>query len=467
MIDVTLRARILILFVFTLLTSSAVAFVLYEMYELGATSQVSKAKKLNEYVCEELKDKFDSALTRKVFDQSKETAFQSALLEIVLSRHEGVEGGFWSEPKGFLAYAYPTYEGSGIKTDVPSAERAALEKISKLSLASSAAQSSVHVGRRNSQIISACSTQGASSTVAIWTMSRVATVSGATSDNSRTAFNYLLAFLIFIASSGILLLLFWNQSLRKLEKTLVLKNQQALSAEKEAEAKFSRERRLSALGRMAAGFAHELRNPLAVVRLKFENLLVDPNSRAAAAAPLIFEQISRIDKLVELMLQSAQPFILNKEKIQLKAWFVSNSIECQRQAEAKHVSLIYSVEDLIVEADPFHLSRAIENLITNAISFSPEGSRVSIEAHRKENSLEIEIADSGKGISEKVKANLFEAFVSDRSGGTGLGLSLARDIIEAHGGRLDLAPSRPNSEFSGARFVIQLPLSSETKRYEN
>jgi hypothetical protein len=102
--------------------------------------------------------------------------------------------------------------------------------------------------------------------------------------------------------------------------------------------------------------------------------------------------------------------------------------------------------------DPVQLGRALDNLITNALQHTSAGGRIEVSIRRRDHILRTTVADTGIGISETVRRNLFEPFATDRAGGTGLGLAMAREIAEAHGGSIRLVPSP-----SGAIFEMDIP----------
>jgi signal transduction histidine kinase len=102
--------------------------------------------------------------------------------------------------------------------------------------------------------------------------------------------------------------------------------------------------------------------------------------------------------------------------------------------------------------DEQQLSRAIHNLVANAIQHTPPEGRVTVTAKKENGQLEIAVEDSGPGVAEELREKIFEPFVSSRSNGSGLGLAIAREIIEAHGGTLLCVHGR-----IGARFEIRMP----------
>ncbi len=105
--------------------------------------------------------------------------------------------------------------------------------------------------------------------------------------------------------------------------------------------------------------------------------------------------------------------------------------------------------------DPGLVRRALDNLIGNALRHTPQGGTVTLRAAREADTVVLAVEDTGPGVDPALHDTLFEPFVTGRPDGTGLGLALARELVEAHGGRLRL--DRPGDDEAGARFVIELP----------
>jgi signal transduction histidine kinase len=107
----------------------------------------------------------------------------------------------------------------------------------------------------------------------------------------------------------------------------------------------------------------------------------------------------------------------------------------------------------LVHADPDLLSQVLLGLLSNATAATPPGGRLQLEATAAADTVEIAVSDSGPGIPEDLRARVFEPFFTTRARGTGLGLAVARQIVEAHGGRIDVG----DSALGGARFRVRLP----------
>ena len=133
--------------------------------------------------------------------------------------------------------------------------------------------------------------------------------------------------------------------------------------------------------------------------------------------------------------------------------------DAQPLADAKRISLVMDLFDPPkIDADPRRIAQVFSNLLGNAIKFTPEGGTVTLCARSRDGALSVTIADTGRGIAPEDLAHIFDRFwrvKASEGGGTGLGLYIARGIVEAHGGRM-WAGSSPQ----GATFVFTLPLES-------
>ncbi|MBK1657240.1 sensor histidine kinase, partial [Paracraurococcus ruber] len=196
---------------------------------------------------------------------------------------------------------------------------------------------------------------------------------------------------------------------------------------------------LAGLGRVAAGVAHEVRNPIAAMRLKAENALAarDPD-RMARALEAVLGQVGRLDTLTRDLLAAARGGAPLRRQATDPAALLRGRVAFYReQAAAAGVAL--AAEDAPVPAaalDRGRLERALDNLILNGLQATPPGGRVVVGARRDADALVLSVADTGRGVPESLRPHLFEPFASGRPGGTGLGLAQVREAAEAHGGRV-------------------------------
>jgi signal transduction histidine kinase len=207
---------------------------------------------------------------------------------------------------------------------------------------------------------------------------------------------------------------------------------------------------------LAAGLAHEIRNPIAAMRLKAENALaVDDKERPVVALQFILQQIARLDGLLRdllAMTQRREPKLTENDL----AAFLERAADAYRElAASKGVKLVVGpappgATPPLFDAEQMH--RALDNLILNAIESTPAGGTIDVQAKRRTNALQICVSDSGPGVPPDLRERLFEPFVTGRSDGTGLGLAAVRDIARAHGGDARLVPTS-----RGAQFEIEVP----------
>jgi signal transduction histidine kinase len=216
--------------------------------------------------------------------------------------------------------------------------------------------------------------------------------------------------------------------------------------------KLAHAERLAALGRIAAGVAHEIRNPIAAMRLKAENALAHSAERQRDALGVILQQIDRLNDLCESLLSLARPLRLDVQRVVTADWLEERLRAFNERANANGVLLKATSDITDASFDPVQLGRAVDNMIINALQHTPSGGQIAISMTRVDDTVRIVVADTGSGVASTVRDNLFEPFASGRADGTGLGLAIAREITEAHGGLIRTVPS-----VSGATFEISLP----------
>ena len=228
--------------------------------------------------------------------------------------------------------------------------------------------------------------------------------------------------------------------------------------------------RLAGLGRLAAGFAHELRNPLGIIRSFTEDLeqslrREDHNLEAQEACREIVEEVDRMNRLVGQFLEYSREGRAPGGGTELTAVAacVQTVINILRPlAEKREVSLAWepwgsaseAVQDLRARIDGGRLKQVLMNLALNAIEVSPSGGRVAIELEASARQLALRVRDQGPGVDPKSERRIFEPFFTTRPGGSGLGLAVSRQIAQAAGGQLDLEHHGGQGE--GACFCLRL-----------
>ncbi len=217
----------------------------------------------------------------------------------------------------------------------------------------------------------------------------------------------------------------------------------------------------------AADVAHELRTPLAILRTQIEGLqdgVVEPTSPALAS---LHEETLRLTRLVAdletLASAEAAGFSLERQPLHLGPLLEGAVREFAGPYEAEEVDLRTDLADLVVEADPTRIRQVVSNLLSNALKFTPSGGVVRVELRPEGSDGVIIVSDSGPGIPPEELPHVFDRFFRGRGArarGSGVGLTVARELVRAHGGEIEVA-SEPGR---GASFTVRLPLASSEPR---
>ncbi len=219
----------------------------------------------------------------------------------------------------------------------------------------------------------------------------------------------------------------------------------------------ARAERLAVLGRLAAGLAHEIRNPLGsisgAVQLVASGASLESEDRRLLE--IVRREVARLDDLVRTMLQVSRPRRPERTVFDAVVLVREVLLALRLAPGAERVEIILEGGEAPIEvrADAEQVRRLLWNLVQNAVQASPEGGRVVVRlAGGPAGGLRIEVEDEGAGVPESERGRLFETFYSTREHGVGLGLALVAQVAEAHGGQVWVE----EADGGGARFVVTL-----------
>jgi signal transduction histidine kinase len=391
-------------------------------------------------------------------------------------RDPGVEGGFYSAPAdSLLGYAFPTQDGPGPKNDIPPRERPTILSTAQQAVQTGKPAAFTFRGQNDVILFQAVPLVKNSQTLgSVWAMHRIHDVGSGR--EIQALFGISCLGLAAMACVGVA---FWitrnvqadvltiqrrlhdlKTDLRQPRRgdvsaselhgilseidNLGISLQQKIEKERQLVEQLHHKERLAALGQVAAGVAHELRNPLATIRLRAQMSMrsKDPE-QLDRSAKLTLEEIDRLSGVLDRLLYFAKP-------IQLQLTHFNPAQLCEDllaslQAEAEGAGIRFqltSSEDTEIWADALKLRQVLENLVRNAMESFAERTivekKIMVSVDTSPSSVRIRVEDNGSGVPDKVLNRVFDPFFTTKARGTGLGLSIANEIIRAHQGTLTL-----------------------------
>jgi two-component system sensor histidine kinase GlrK len=215
--------------------------------------------------------------------------------------------------------------------------------------------------------------------------------------------------------------------------------------------------------------SHELKTPLANIREGTELLLEGAVGELSAAqrevGGILRDNSLRLQRLIENLLSysewQARRGALDLDEVQLPA-LVSATLETyQLPIKTHRLRLVRQIDEVTLVADRAKLRLVLDNLVSNAVKFTPDGGTITVRGRSDDGQVVIEVADSGPGIPASERGRVFEAFyqgATPQGGlvrGTGIGLSVVQEFVQAHGGTIEIV----DGEFPGAHFRVRLPIA--------
>ena len=230
--------------------------------------------------------------------------------------------------------------------------------------------------------------------------------------------------------------------------------------------------KLATVGKLAAGVAHEIRNPLTAIKMWLFSIrkAVGDNPELDRKFEIVSEELTRMDKIVSNFLEFSRPSAL-KQEAQSVSTLVHRTLELfSHRIEEKKLRLVHHdaerLPSVMVDADQFR--QVLNNVLDNAIEATSVGGEIQVSVakeHRTSDQLMVvvRVHDNGKGISQDVGEKIFEPFYTTKDDGTGLGLCIAAQIMAKHGGSLVLE----SSTIRGTTFAVWIPLARKDFHEQN
>ena len=231
----------------------------------------------------------------------------------------------------------------------------------------------------------------------------------------------------------------------------------------ELEKEVLRSQRLASIGRLAAGVAHELRNPLSSIKgfaTYFKDRYQDvPQDQQTAT--IMIQEVERLNRVISQLLEYARPMTIDPKPTSIRSLIHDTLRLVEGDARQKGIRMDQNVPEDVGEMpmDPDRFKQVLLNLYLNGLEAMEPGGTLSVTAERTRdpNSVQLIVSDTGRGIAPEDLAHVFDPYFTTKSSGTGLGLAIAHKIVESHNGQISIQSERDK----GTTVVISLPIQEE------
>lgn len=497
----SLKRHIQALGLLVALTLVSASFLGFQIFKMTESARMKDAATQLTVALDRMTRQYEESGTWLSATESVSTALSGNSQELraialeSLTDLPGLEGGFYAHASGrLLGYAFPTYLGSGPKTDIPEAERPTITRLAGQSIAeNTTVQEQVERGFDVILFAAAPLIHEGRAVGAAWVMSRLPGIR-----NPQWRY-YSLSLAAMLAMAGLVAGSAWWIA-RRLDKAIarvvsgirtlhgtalppiaatqymelnrvieainhLIKTVRAQQADREQlERQLHQADRLAILGRLVAGVAHEVRNPLSSIRLKLQLArrgTLEPG-KLLGAFDVVEKEVARLDRLVARLLSVAKPVTTSTVPTDLNQFVMARLRHWRLRASEFNIALDYAgTEDrrIVGRVDRDRLSQIFDNLIANAFdALQGAGGRIHIVLARLDADLFcLAVHDSGPGLSPEARPHLFEPFFTTKPQGTGLGLFLSAEMARASGGALNYL----DTPKGGACFELRFPYRTD------
>lgn len=248
-----------------------------------------------------------------------------------------------------------------------------------------------------------------------------------------------------------------NDDGQRLGFMVVLKD---LSELRRLEFEIRRREKMAAIGNLAAGVAHEIRNPLSSIKgyAAYLGNVFESDSENRKAADIMVEEVDRINRVISELLEFARPSDLKRSETHMGD-LVGHCLDIvAHEAEFAGVSIIRHLDETLppMMVDPDRMTQVLLNVMINAIQAMDRGGRLTVRARVMDSAMVLDIEDTGKGIAHDDLAGVFNPYFTRKKNGTGLGLAIAHKIVDNHGGSIQIH----SQENVGTTISILIPVQT-------
>jgi two-component system, NtrC family, sensor kinase len=223
--------------------------------------------------------------------------------------------------------------------------------------------------------------------------------------------------------------------------------------------------RMAAIGQLAAGVAHEINNPIGVIRGYLRTMMRDAPAELKPELEILDEEASACERIAEDLLNYSRAGELSLEKVPIDALLRQTA---ERFAESKDGrdrtgGVKVDAEPAELAVDAVRIRQVVQNLLRNATQASAPDAEVSVRGRREADAYRVVVSDRGVGVPEELRGRVFEPFFTSRPAGSGLGLAVCKGIVEAHGGTIEVLGGRDR----GTQVSVTLPLEAPLEEVAN